>query len=736
MSGDRENKTILEPAAGSNGLVTDNKEAEAADKEQKPDSRHQEPSVPDKEQEETCADGTPPKEDIAREDVNRRVQEQTRADDAARDAQKKKDQDGTAFRKDDYKKDKEPTRFRGFFLRIRDLAMRVYHYVKHTVERAIGRGRIPSPPRVNVADFSRSSMDPSRKKDDPSVDRATQDKSREKGRDWKELFYHGIARRILGKEAYVHAIQQNEKREASRQEKGTQEQAPAQKENAGHAKKEQQGRTEHPGSQEKPERAGKAENAKNQEQRKPEKGEAQKEAEEMKGKFKALHKLITNDLEDRYSNAKETKEAYLSYYAKQLQEKLTELNQGEPVQISAARKDGKLEIRINNEREQYGGYSSFMGCSMIQIDIDKHLNVISAEAFVPTRQSDDGRFIGRKIDVSETLGAYIVSDLARNFREDYNRGEKSYNLTSRNEFEKTMRDAATQGRNGFTVDNISYLISVKDNKIQISQTDGGKAFTIAMDADTQKPDPFREAYETKIQKLQDIEKELKTTKEARSEKAANAIKLDEIYKQAQTKALETEQKVCNIRECLKKIESQMSGKYPGPQKMQELKEQQAQILKDRAAAFREKGQTFTAANVAKADYDIAVGQVKKLDEQITALEQKAGAMRDACRDAKEQYDKTSLGQEETDREVYQAHVRSVVESRESSIRAFEEILPGQKNEIGGNFKLEDLNKAMEETGRTSMEEALNAQSRDMQHDPLIGEERGAGLEGREIDELE
>ena len=106
-------------------------------------------------------------------------------------------------------------------------------------------------------------------------------------------------------------------------------------------------------------------------------------------------------------------------------------------------------------------------------------------------------------------------------------------------------------------------------------------------------------------------------------------------------------------------------------------------------------------------------------------------------DAKKQYDAASLGEKETAREIYQAHTKSAMESRESSIRVFEEILPGQKNEIGGNFRLEDLNKAMEETGRTSMEEALNAQSRDMQHEPSIGEEREAGLEGREMgDELE
>lgn len=759
-----EDSSPSEPAQEQEGRPAENgapetagKETGAADKEPSPGvmehqeahgspapeegkaGQGQEAAKPDIQQEEAHTDGAQPQADTAKEDAGKKAREQAEAEQDAKDARKKKDREGADFHKDSPKDQKgREQRAKGLFERIRNLAMRVYHRVKHAVERAIGRGRIPTLSKVNEADFSRSAMDPSRKKDDPSVDRATQEKSKEKGRDWKELFYHGIARRILGKDAYMHAIQQNEKQEAPRQEKGAQEQnkqAPEQKENTGQAEKVQPGRTEHPGSQEKPERSESTEAKEqgNQEEKK----EVQREPEEMKGKFNALHKIITNDLEDKYSNARESKEAYLDHYTKQLQEKLTELNHGEPVQVSASREDERLEIRINHEQEQYGGYPSFMGCSMIRIDIDKHLNITSAEAFVPIRQSDDGKFIGRKIDVTETLGAYIVSDLARNFREDYNRGAESYNLTSRNEFEKTMHDAAAQGRGGFTIDNISYSISVKDNQIQLSQADGGKAFTIAMDAGSQKSDAAREAYEAKSQELQDIEKKLKEVKDIRNEKAAELSHLATKTEQAAAKASEVEQRVCDIKDALRKVENQIGGKYPGAQKMQELKEQQKEILKNRASAFREKNATRTEANVVRADRDNMADRVKELDEHIAALEQKAGAMRDACRDAKEQYDNANLGQKEIVREIYQAHTKSAMESRESSIRVFEEILPGQKNELGGNFKLEDLNKAMEETGRTSMEEALNAQSRDMQHEPSTGEEREAGLEGREMgDELE
>jgi len=689
--------------------------------------------TPGNQQEGIHTEETPPQEKAAKEEAA--GQEQDKGEAEEKDSRQKKERDREAFHKDSTEKDKEPSR-KGLFDRLRNLALRIYHRVKHIVEWAIGRGNIPSQLRANKADFSRSDTDLSSQKDKPSVDRAAQEKDnkeKENGRNWKELLYHGFASRILGRDVYMYVVQQNEKQDASRQEKNAKEQekpGQAKKENAGQTDKGHMDRTEHPGSQEKAEHT---ENTSTYGQSKQEeKGDTQREPVEMKGKFNSLHKIITDDLEDRYTNAREAKEAYLDHYVKQLQEKLTDINQGEAVQVSASRENGKLEIRINDKQEQYGGYPSFMGCSMIRIEIDGHLNVTSAEAFVPTRQSDDGKLIGRKIDVSETLGAYIVSDLAKNFREDYNRGSESYNLAGRNEFEKTVRDAATQGRGNFTIDNIPYSISVKDNQIQISPGAGEKTFMIAMNAGSRQIEAARKAYDAKLWELQDTEKKLEEARNSYNELEAKRENLRENCSQAATKAMEEEQKYNNLRQELNQIRRQMSGKYLGYEKMGDLGQQEKEVTAAKNTAFREAKNASMEKNKAQAALDAVDHTLKQSREQIKALEQAVGSLKDGCRDAKEQYDAASLDQKETAREVYQMHTRNVTESRESSIRVFEEILPEQKNEIGGNFKLEDLNKAMEDTGRTSMEEALNAQVMDVQIEPSIEAKHETGLESQEI----
>lgn len=675
-----------------------------------------------------------PSKDVAQQ----HGQDQPEAGD--RDSRQKKRRDGQPFHKEDPPKDKDG-RPKGLFARIRGLASRIFQRIKHAVERAIGRGRIPTPLKTNPIDQSRSAMDLSGK-DKPSVDRETKDKDQEKqGRNWGELFFHGFARRLLGKDAYMYAIQQEEKQEAARQNqdtKGRETPNGASKETNRPAETGRADRTENLEPQEKTgqEKAVDAqvkspaqtlgENEKNADQ--------QRELEEMKGKFNSLHKIITNDLEDRYTNAREVKDAYLSHYTEQLQEKLTEINHGDPVQVSASRKDGKLEFCINTGLDSFGGYASFMGCSGIQIEVDGHLNVVSAEAFVPTRQLQDGTFAGRKIDVSETLGAYIVSDLAKNFREDYNRGSESYNLTSRNEFEKTVRDAAASGRERFIIDNISYSISVnKDHSIQISQDAGGKTFTIAMDAAPVQAETARETYEAKTQELQSIERALESARRTYSEMEAARQPLQEQYDQASEKAKAADKQYKDIQREIYRIEKQLSGTYLGAQETSAQNQKKLELETEKKTAFKEQKQTVKEQNLAHAALDTADQALQGQQLKIDALEQKAEFLRDACRETKEQYDAVSLQQKETVKEAYQSHIENVAKSRESSIRAFEEILPECKNELGGNFTLDDLNTAMEETGRTSMEEALYAQEMGGDRaEPSIGEEHETGRDDQEL----
>lgn len=655
-----------------------------------------------------------------------------------KDPRQKQGRNGQPFHKDDPHKGKDEQP-KGLFARMRRLALRIFHRIKHMVERVVGRGRIPTLPRVNRADLSRSAMDLSGK-DKPSVDRETKVKEQEQqqGRNWRDLLFHGFARRILGRDAYMYAVQQAEKQEASRQGKDTQGQehpGQAPKEAARQAEEKRADRMEHPGSQEKPapERTGET---RTQSQGEAEKGtKQQKEPEEMRGKFNSLHKIITNDLEDRYPNVREAKETYLANYAAQLQEKLTEINHEDPVQVSVSREDGKLKICINHEQEQFGGYPMFIGCARIQIEIDGHLNITSAEALIPTKQSEDGKISGRKIDVSETLGAYIISDLAKNFREDYNRGSESYNLASRNEFEKTIRDAAAQGRGGFMIDNIPYSISVnQDQTIQISPAAGeGRAFTIAMDAVPQLTEAAREAYESKAQELQDAERALGAARRIYDTMKAERQQLQEKYNQASDKADAATKKYNDIQKECCQIDKQMSGKYLGAEEMAAQEHRRTELEAEKKAAFKEQQQANKDRNMAHAAVDTADRALQGLKLKSDALEQKAEALRETCKEAKERYDTVSLKQKETVMEAYQAHVSSVVENRESSIRVFEEILPGYKNDIGGDFKLEDLNRAMEETGRTSMEEALSAQDMsDGRAEPSRGEEHEAGMESQEL----
>lgn len=731
-----ETKELQEHEAVQETDVPTGADAGAIDKEDEQEEASRTDSIGQEAQEE------PTQEPQGKEKENAsQQQEQGQPGAGDKDPRQKQGRDGQPFHKDDPHKGKDE-QSKGLFSRMRLLVLRIFHRIKHMVERVIGRGHIPTLPRVNRADLSRSAMDLSGK-DKPSVDRETKDKEQEQqqGRDWRDLIFHGFARRILGRDAYMYAVQQTEKQEVARQGKDTQGQehrGQAPKETVRQSEEKRVDRTEHPGNQEKPasERSG---DAHTQSQGKAEKGteqqKQQKEPEEMGGKINSLHKIITNDLEDRYTNAREAKETYLANYAAQLQEKLTEINHEDPVQVSVSREDGKLKICINHEQEQFGGYPMFMGCARIQIEIDGHLNITSAEALIPTKQSEDGKISGRKIDVSETLGAYIISDLAKNFREDYNRGSESYNLASRNEFEKTIRDAAAQGRGGFMIDNIPYSISVnQDQTIQISPAAGeGRAFIIAMDAASQQTEAAREAYESKAQELQDTERALGSARRTYDEMKAERQQLQEKYNQASDKADAAIKKYKDIQKECYQIDKQMSGKYLGADEMAAQEHRRTELEAERKTAFKVQQQANKDRNMAHAAVDTADRALQGQKLKSDALEQKAEALREACKEAKEQYDIVSLKQKETVMEAYQAHTSNVAENRESSIRVFEEILPGCKNDIGGDFKLEDLNRTMEETGRTSMEEAISAQEMgDGQTEPPRREDHEASMESQEL----
>ena len=602
---------------------------------------------------------------------------------------------------------------KGLFARLRDFVSRIYHRAKSMVEHAIGRGRILAQPIVSRVNFQRSAMDQS-EKNGPSVDRdkATQSKTndKEQGRNWGDLLYHGFARRILGKDAYMYAVTQGDKQNVPGQDKTDPRGTQPQPEQPGNPDRGDNDAAQRPGEGSRP---GNADNEK-----------SQPTQEEMKGKFNSLHKIITNDLEDRYSNAKEAKEAYLAHYAQELQTKLTEINGGQPVQVSASRENGQLAIRINDQKDQFGNYPSFMHASMIKIDIDSHLNVVSAEGKVFTGRTSNGNFIGNKFDLTDTLGKYVVSDLARNFREDYNRGADSYNITSRNEFDKTIREAAARNAGSFTIDNVTYTISVKDNQIQVGQTIGDKTFNIALGGGPDATAQAKQDYEAKVnalreaqEKMGNADKELSSAVNALNQKQAD-------YDKANSQAKEAVQAHRDIGDALKETRNQLAGPYEGPEKVAELKQREQELAKDNNKAYKQKTNALTNKNLAQADLDTAIKDVTKARDKFENLKSEVTKLQHACEEAKTQIDAVSQTRNGEIKELYETHVQSVTADRESITRAFEEVLPGYHNPIGGRLGLEDLDKTMEDTGRTYMEEALDGHTLDGREneEPSIGQE--------------
>lgn len=604
---------------------------------------------------------------------------------------------------------------KGLFARLRDFVSRIYHRAKSMVEHALGRGRILAQPIVSRVNFQRSAMDQS-EKNGPSVDRnqATQSKTNEKeqGRNWGDVLYHGFARRILGKDAYMYAITQGDKQNVPGQDKtdprGTQPQP--QPEQPGNPGRGDNGAAQRPGEGSRP---GTADNER-----------PQPTQEEMKGKFNSLHKIITNDLEDKYSNAKEAKEAYLAHYAQELQTKLTEINGGQPVQVSASRENGQLTFHINDQKDQFGNYPSFMKASMIKIAIDSHLNVVSAEALVPQKQNADGKLVGEKIDVSDTLGKYVVSSLAKNFREAYNREADSYNITSRNEFDKTMREAAASNAGSFTIDNVTYTISAKDNQIQV-QTAGDKTFNFALGGGPEALEQAKQNCEAKEAALHEAQKKMGEADKKFNDATQKQDQARATLNEANTKATKAAQSLQDIKNDPKFANKQFSNeKHSGNEKPQERNKRDPELQAKHDAAYQQLCIARDEQKTARSALNDVIKEVKAADTERTEAQIEVTKLQQEYQEAKTQLDAVSQARNSEIKELYQTHVQSVTADRESITRAFEEFLPGYHDSLGGNLGLKDLNQTMEDTGRTYMEEALDGRTLDGREneEPSIGQE--------------
>lgn len=604
---------------------------------------------------------------------------------------------------------------KGLFARLRDFVSRIYHRAKSMVEHAIGRGRILAQPIVSRVNFQRSAMDQS-EKNGPSVDRnqATQSKTNEKeqGRNWGDVLYHGFARRILGKDAYMYAITQGDKQNVPGQDKtdprGTQPQP--QPEQPGNPERGDNDAAQRPGEGSRP---GTADNER-----------PQPTQEEMKGLINSLHKIITNDREDKYSNAKAVKEDYLAAYTQRLQGKLTEINDGQPVQVSASRENGQLTIRINDQKDQFGNYPSFMKASMIKIEIDSHLNVISAEGKILTERTSNGNFKGTNIDLTNTLGKYVVSDLAIDFREKYNTvGGQGFNITSRNEFDKIMREAAARNADGFMVDNTKYTISVKDNQIQV-QTTGDKTFNIAMNGGPEALEQAKQNYAAKEAALLEAQEKMGKADQNLSSVINVQDQKQADYNKAENQAKAAAQAHRDISDALNDTRNQLAGSYQGQEKVDELQQRKQELTKDNKQAYQQKMNAFTNKNLAQAALDAATKDVAKARETLDSAQKEVEKLQQEFANAKTQLDAVSQTRDNEFENLYKAHRESVEEDRKSTTHTFKEILPECRGEYGGRLGLDELVKTMEDTGRTDMEEALKEYMPDGREneEPSIGQE--------------
>lgn len=559
-------------------------------------------------------------------------------------AQKKEEQEYS--RKENADKKKERTTVR-MLRRLKGIILWPLQQVKRIIDRTLGRNRIVPVKKNASYDLSRSTGDKSNTKDKSSIDKYKENK---KERNWRDVFFHGFARRLLGLDAYMYAVRQGEEKASAKE----------------NATKETMGKSV-PEPSVDPKNEKKTQEQENGEQR--QRGDTKSKddqenshtpihQEEMRGKIDSLHKMITPALEEKYANAAKIKEDYFNAYAVQLSDKLTRINHGDTVKTDIRRESGLVCIDINAKKDQFGKYPMFLGASKIHIEIDSHLNVMRADAFIATR--DDGK-TGNRIDVTESLGRYIVSDLARNFREDYNKGSRSFNLSSKQEFDNVIRNAVDKKQDSVMIDNIPYTISATKEGYQITDNSGA-AFPVVRDNSV--------SAETE-ERLCKLNNELNKRINARNEMAE-----------------EKEQTEKMLRDH-KRMISEIHKEKASPNITKEQSTKLYHNLKDLEKAEKKADEILTSLNKKIDDNEKGIAS---LFAQIKTVEQE--------RDSLTKEHDTELNRFN---QAYENHVQTVIHERENVIKSFEELLPQCRNEFGDFMSIDDLHKNMEEEGKTLYE---------------------------------
>lgn len=558
-------------------------------------------------------------------------------------------------------------------------------------------------------------------------------------RDYGNLFFHIIARRGLGREGYMHALQMGEQAEREA------------KEEAARASVEDSSKFQPDGSKtntpmpdvNKPDQSKTEQQEGGKDQ--PDKPEPQPERP-----LKHLYEVFTKDTAE--SNK------FLANYEKRLAEHLEKIAH-QPVDTKATRNgDGTITFDIACSKDEMGTKSSFLKATDIHVTMDSNYNIIEAVGRDENNQ---------EMDVTETLGAYIAADLAGNFREDYNRADDVHNVLSGKTFAdavtRTVKDpeplriipwnAIDPGRGkdygDVRIDNVLYHVqsmgyTSTDNKsssmndIVFTPVNGqGKAFKIPSDhaqqaagftshtfAEAKKTEAMIDGYlkscdqiDANTRELQEKQKELfasRAKENSLREHSPESPELAEIAKQ---------NKILNYQ--CKELKQQIGGALKDLVDDLNAKQQAEHLLQndppsvDNTDAFRK----------------YLEAQKQPVTERIQSIERTCGAMTMEEAEAKAAAAKDAIGKQiEAARAI---HIENVNRERQDIRHIFDTVLPTAKN---GPFawSLEELNAAALDPDR-SLQEILEPEPEAEQGQEQGQEQRqtkGQEQEGEEHEERE
>lgn len=559
-------------------------------------------------------------------------------------------------------------------------------------------------------------------------------------RDYGNLFFHIIARRGLGREGYMHALQMGEQAEREAKEE-------AARASQGDSQRSQPDGNS--GSKTPMPDANKPDQSKTERQE-GEKGQPDKPEPQPERPLKHLYEVFTKDTAE--SNK------FLANYEKRLAEHLEQIEH-QPVDAKATRNgDGTITFDIACGKDEMGTKASFLKATDIHVTMDSNYNIIEAVGRDENNQ---------EMDVTETLGAYIAADLAGNFREDYNRADDVHNVLSGKTFAdavtRTVKDpeplhiiqwnAVNPGRGkdygDVRIDNVLYHVqsmgyTSTDNKsnsmndIVFTPVNGqGKAFKIPSDhaqqaagftsrtfAEAKKTEATIDGYlkscdqiDASTKELQEKQKELfasRTKENTLKERSPESPELAEIAKQ---------NKILNYQ--CKELKQQINGALKDLVDDLNAKQQADHLLQNDPPSI---DNTDALRKYLEA-------QKQPVTERIRSIEKTCGTMTMEEAEAKTAEAKDAVRKQiETARAV---HIENVNRERQDIRHIFDTVLPTAKN---GPFawSLEELNAAALDPDH-SLQEILEPEPEAEQGQEQGQEQRqtkGQEQEGEEHEERE